>query len=85
MEKKTPQTNTAQKKRFEGVVVSTRMKDTIVVEINRFTKVQKYEKYTKKTKRFKAHDQGNTKKLGETVTIEETRPISRDKHFIVVA
>ena len=76
---------TTHKKQFTGKVVSDKMKDTIVVALERYVKVPKYEKYVTKTKRFKAHDAGNTKKIGETVTIEETRPISKDKHFIVVA
>lgn len=76
---------TTHKKQLTGKVVSDKMKDTIVVAVERYVKVPKYEKYVTKTKRFKAHDVGNTKKIGETVTIEETRPISKDKHFIVVA
>ncbi len=91
MEKKTPTTQKAisttsatHHKQFTGKVVSVKMKDTIVVAVNRYAKIPKYGKYVQKTKRFKAHDAGNTKKLGETVTIEETRPISRDKHFKVV-
>ena len=73
------------KKQFTGTVVSDKMKDTIVVAVNRYTKVPKYEKFVQKTKRFKAHDVGNTKKMGEVVTIEETRPISKDKRFIVIS
>ena len=37
-----------------------------------------------KVKKYKAHDKGNTKNIGDTVTIEETRPISKDKHFRVI-
>lgn len=72
------------RKTFTGKVVSTKMKDTIVVAIETYSKTPKYGKYVKMTKRFKAHDAGNTKKEGETVTIEETRPISRDKCFKVI-
>ncbi len=75
--KKTGQTLT-------GKVVSTKMKDTIVVEVTRFVQHPKYRKYMKHTSRFKAHDAGNTKKEGEKVTIVECRPMSRDKHFTVV-
>ncbi len=67
-----------------GKVVSDKMKDTIVVETERFVKHAKYHKYFKVTKRYKAHDAGNTKKVGEKVSIVETKPISRDKHFRVV-
>lgn len=92
MEKKTPTINKssentapAHKKQLTGKVVSDKMKDTIVVAVERYVKVPKYGKYVTKTKRFKAHDKGNVKKIGDIVTIEETRPISKDKHFIVVA
>ena len=67
-----------------GTVVSTKMKDTVVVEVNRFTQHPKYRKYIRHTKRIKAHDAGNTKKEGEKVTITECRPLSKDKHFRIV-
>lgn len=68
-----------------GVVTSDKMKDTIVVKVSRFVKHPKYGKYVTITKKFKADDKGNTKKIGDKVTIEECRPISKDKHFRVVA
>lgn len=68
---------------FSGTVVSDKMKDTVVVLVERFEKHPKYEKYIKRSKRFKAHDAGNTKKVGEKVEIVETKPISKDKRFIV--
>ena len=71
------------KKTLTGVVVSTKMKDTVVVLVKRYAKHAKYKKYQVKTKRYKAHDAGNKKVMGETVTIEETAPISRDKRFKV--
>lgn len=67
-----------------GAVVSTKMKDTVTVEITRFVRHPRYRKYLRVTRRIKAHDAGNTKKEGERVTIIECRPISRDKHFTVV-
>jgi small subunit ribosomal protein S17 len=67
-----------------GTVVSDKMKDTVVVLVERFEKHPKYQKFIKRSKRFKAHDAGNTKKIGEKVEIRETKPISKDKHFIVV-
>jgi small subunit ribosomal protein S17 len=70
-------------KTLTGIVVSTKMKDTIVVKVDRFEKVSKYERFMKISKKYKAHDTGNTKKEGETVTIIECRPMSRDKHFRV--
>ena len=68
-------------KTITGTVVSTKMKDTIVVRVTRFVAHPKYRKYMKYTSRFKAHDAGNTKKEGDKVTIVECRPISKDKRF----
>ncbi|HRH22731.1 MAG TPA: 30S ribosomal protein S17 [Candidatus Paceibacterota bacterium] len=71
-------------KTLTGKVVSVAMKDTIVVLVDRYVKNEKYQKFLTISKKYKAHDAGNTKKMGETVTIVETRPISKDKHFKVV-
>lgn len=71
-------------KKLTGTVVSNKMKDTVVVLVERYEKHPKYGKYVKSSKKFKAHDAGNTIKMGEKVTIEETKPISKDKHFKVV-
>lgn len=72
------------KKVLSGVVVSDKMKDTCTVSITRFVKHKKYKKYYKVSKKYKVHDVGNTKKVGDKVLIMECRPISKDKHFIVV-
>lgn len=69
---------------FKGVVVSEKMKDTVVVEVTRYSRVPKYEKYMMTRKRFKVHDPGNTRKTGDVVSIQECRPISREKRFKVV-
>jgi small subunit ribosomal protein S17 len=69
---------------LSGVVVSDKMKDTVVVSITRFEKHPKYQKFQKISKKYKAHDPGNSKKIGEKIKIEECRPISKDKHFKVV-
>jgi small subunit ribosomal protein S17 len=67
-----------------GKVMSNKMKDTIVVMVERYVKHPKYQKYINLRKRFKAHDVGNVCKIGDKVTIRETRPISKDKHFEIV-
>ncbi len=78
-------TQTTSKKRvLKGVVVSDKMKDTATVLVERFVKLPKYEKYVKITKKYKAHNPGNTKKIGDQASIEECRPISKDKKFIVI-
>lgn len=78
-------TQTTSKKRvLKGVVVSDKMKDTATVLVERYVKLPKYEKYVTVTKKYKAHNPGNTKKIGDKVSIEECRPISKDKKFIVI-
>ncbi len=71
-------------KTFSGVVVSDKMKDTIVVAVTRYVEHPKYKKFQKLVKRYHAHDPGNTKKEGDRVEIKESRPISKLKRFIVV-
>ncbi len=80
----THMTSTAKKiKTLKGVVASSKMKDTIVVVVKRYVKHPKYGKFVQTRKRYKVHDAGNTAKVGDTVTIKETRPISKDKYFIL--
>lgn len=88
MEKKNVQKNTKpepKRKQLTGLVVSDKMKDTIVVLIERFVKNKKYQKYMTLRRRIKAHDAGNTKKIGDKVTIESCRPLSKDKSFKLVS
>ena len=70
---------------FLGKVVSDKMKDTVVVLVGSYKKHPIYGKYLKRQKRFKAHDVGNKHKIGDVVSIRETRPISKDKHFEVIS
>ena len=72
------------KKQLVGVVLSNKMDKTVVVAVTRFVKHAKYQKYLKITKKYKAHDEDNAHKVGETVSIIESRPLSKDKHFSVV-
>ena len=78
-------TKTLKPKTLTGTVVSTKMKDTAVVLVERYVKHPKYGKYLRIQKRYKVHDAGNACTVGQKVTIEETRPISKDKHFKVIA
>src|SRR3989344_2069683 len=66
---------------FIGVVVKTAMKDTATVRVDRYVKNAKYKKYFVRSKKYLAHDPGNSVKVGDTVTIVATRPISKLKHF----
>lgn len=72
------------RKEFVGIVVSDKMKKTIVVEVTRLMKHSQYAKTTKATKKFKAHDEKNEAHIGDKVRIVETRPISKDKHCRLV-
>jgi len=75
---------TKNKKVLEGVVVSDAMDKTVVVEVGRFVKHPKYKKYYTISKKYHAHDENNEYKIGDTVKIVETRPISKKKSFAVI-
>lgn len=76
-----PEEKVKKVKALHGVVVSDKMTDTVVVRVDGYKKHPKYGKFVKTTKRYKAHDKGNTKKVGDKVEIRECKPISKDKHF----
>ncbi len=67
-----------------GTVVSDKMDKTVVVAVTRFVQHPKYKKYYKITKKFKAHDENNEAKVGDTVNLKETRPLSKDKRFEII-
>ena len=64
-----------------GVVVSDKMQKTCVVSVVSNVKHPLYKKVVKITKKFKVHDENNECKIGDTVEIMETRPISKTTHF----
>lgn len=66
-----------------GVVVSDKMDKTVVVKIDRLKMHSKYKKKYKVSKKYKAHDAENKFKIGDKVMIIETKPISKDKKWIV--
>ena len=72
------------KRKLEGVVVSDKMQKTRVVEIVSYKKHPKYLKYYKVSKRFKAHDENNEYKTGDVVIMEESRPMSKDKRWVII-
>lgn len=67
-----------------GKVVSDKMDKTIVVAVETYKKHSLYHKRIKYTKKFKAHDENNEAKVGDTVKIMETRPLSKDKNWRLV-
>lgn len=72
------------KRNLKGIIVSDKMKKTRVVAVTRFYRHPKYLKYYKITKRFKAHDENNEYKIGDKVIIQETRPLSKEKRWIII-
>ena len=74
----------ASRKTRVGLVVSDKMEKTVVVSIERRVQHPVYGKMVRRTKRFKAHDERNEAKTGDTVRIMETRPMSKDKRWRVV-
>jgi len=72
------------KQRKIGKVVSTQMASTVVVSVDSYISHPLYKKKIRKTRRFLVHDPANQAKLGTVVTIEETRPISKLKRWILV-
>jgi small subunit ribosomal protein S17 len=67
-----------------GVVVSDKMQKTVVVKIDRRVPHPVYGKMVSRSKKLKAHDEANAAKIGDTVRIMETRPLSKDKRWRVV-
>lgn len=77
-------TQKKKKKRFQGTVVSDKMDKTAVVRVDRYVKHPKYLKYIEKSQKLKAHNPDNSFKKGDTVVIEEVRPISKTKRFAII-
>jgi small subunit ribosomal protein S17 len=69
------------RKTRQGLVVSDKMDKTVVVAIERRVPHPVYGKMVTRTKRLKAHDEQNSAKVGDTVRIVETRPLSKDKRW----
>jgi len=73
------------KRILQGVVVSDKMDKTIVVQVERRVMHPIYKKFVRRTKKYAAHDEGNVHKVGETVRIQECRPISKRKRWEVLS
>lgn len=67
-----------------GTVVSDKMDKTVVVKVDELKRHPKYKKSYKSSVKFKAHDEQNEYHVGDKVEIEETKPVSKDKHFKVI-
>ena len=77
-------TTTTSRRILRGRVVSTKMKDTITVAVERYVMHPKYKKFMRRTKKFLVHDAGNTATEGMVVDIRETRPLSKRKRFELI-
>lgn len=67
-----------------GVVISDKMKKTIVVRVDSLAKHPEYKRIMKHSKKFKVHDEENKAKVGDRVKIAETRPLSKEKRWRLV-
>lgn len=73
------------KRILQGVVVSDKSDKTVVVKVERRYAHPVLQKTIRQTKKYKAHDENNQFKIGDTVSIEESKPISKDKCWVVVS
>jgi len=71
------------RKKMIGIVVKDKMNKTVVIEVEKVSKHPQYHKYLKAKKRYKAHDEENKCKVGDKVLIVETRPLSKEKKWVV--
>lgn len=72
------------RRELSGRVVSSKMDKTVSVEVTRRVKHARYQKYINRTNVYKAHDENNECEHGDTVTIRESRPLSKTKRWVVV-
>jgi small subunit ribosomal protein S17 len=71
------------RKFLTGEVVSDKVNKTRVVQVRWVSRHAKYEKMVRRAVKYKAHDEKNASKMGDTVQIMETRPLSKDKRWII--
>ncbi len=77
------ETNRGNAKTLTGVVVSDKMDKTVVVQVERLVKHPVYKKYVRRRAKFMAHDESNDCRVGDTVLIRQSRPLSRTKRWRV--
>ncbi len=70
---------------LKGTVVSAKMQKTIVVRVDMQKKHPKYGKHYRASKKFKAHDEAGAYRVGDTIMMQETRPLSREKRWEAVS
>jgi small subunit ribosomal protein S17 len=72
------------KKIYTGKVTSNKMDRTVVVAVTRLFQHPVYKKTVKRVTKFKAHDENNKYQIGDVVKIIETRPLSKEKRWVVI-
>ena len=72
------------KRILQGVVVSDACDKTVIVRVERRVMHPVYKKYVSRSKKYAAHDEDNRYRAGDAVRIEESRPLSKRKHWIVI-
>ncbi|MCJ7737528.1 MAG: 30S ribosomal protein S17 [Anaerolineae bacterium] len=72
-----------QRRRLRGEVISNKMDKTVVVRVDRTVRHRRYGKVMGRSKKYKAHDEEHACRVGDLVTIVESRPISREKRWCV--
>ena len=80
----TEKTDKKAARQLTGKVVSNKMQKTITVAVERYVPHPQYGKYQRRTTQFLAHDENNESREGDTVAIEECRPLSRHKSWRLV-
>ncbi len=76
--------NISQRRLLTGRVVSDKMDKTVTVQVTRRVKHARYHKYVSRRKNYKAHDEDNACQMDDEVVIQESRPLSRSKRWVVI-
>ncbi|ENN93760.1 30S ribosomal protein S17 [Bartonella bovis] len=72
------------KRILQGIVVSDKSDKTVVVKVERRYSHPLLQKTVRQSKKYKAHDENNQFKIGDQISIQESKPISKDKRWIVI-
>jgi len=80
----TTEAKTTGRRILVGRVVSDKMDKTVTVQVTRRVKDDEFRKYVNRRKNFKAHDENNEYKVDDVVAIQESRPLSRSKRWVVL-
>lgn len=76
--------NTTGRRVLVGRVVSDKMDKTVTVEVTRTIRHRKYHKFVSRRKKYHAHDENNEYRVDELVAIQESRPLSKTKRWVVI-